>query len=115
VAPVPHERLHRRQLHALRSIFDGLLLGQTRRHDARTQILDFRLRDLDRERPDRRRAGDLSVVAMWVLLSEVMDDCKRERRARNSPPSRPWDWSPGLHPWVLPGLHPWVLRGISDH
>jgi len=27
-----------------------------------------------------------------------MDDCKRERRVGNSPPSRPWDWSPGLHP-----------------
>ena len=52
-APVPHECLHRRQLHALRSIFDRLLLGQTRRDDARTQILDFRLGDLDRERPDR--------------------------------------------------------------
>src|SRR5688500_2229109 len=32
--PVARERLHRRQLHALRGIFDGLLLGPARGREA---------------------------------------------------------------------------------
>ena len=65
-APVAHERLHRRQLDALRRdgisqrmhdrILDRLPLRETGCGDARTQILNVRLGKLDRERPDRRRA-----------------------------------------------------------
>ena len=51
--PVARERLHRRQLHALRGILDALLLGPARGRDARTQVLEVRLGDLDRERADR--------------------------------------------------------------
>ena len=61
-APVAHQRLHRGQLNPLRrdgvsqrmhdGIFDRLALRETSRGDARAQILDLRLRDLDRERPD---------------------------------------------------------------
>ena len=42
-----------RERHALRVILDGLLLGEARRGDARPQVLELRLGDLDRERPDR--------------------------------------------------------------
>ena len=65
-APVAYERLHRRQLHTLRRdgvsqrmhdrIFDRLPLRETGRGDPRSQVLEFRLAKLDRERPDRRRA-----------------------------------------------------------
>ena len=51
--PVASERLHRRELHALRKIFDGLLLGPARGHDARTQVVEIGLGHLDRERADR--------------------------------------------------------------
>src|SRR5215208_5384739 len=52
VVPVARERLHRRQLHALRGILDGLLLGPARRRDARPQVLELRLRDADVEGAD---------------------------------------------------------------
>jgi len=52
--PVACECLDRRELDALRQVVDGLLLGQARRRDARTQRLNFRFRgDRDREWPDR--------------------------------------------------------------
>ena len=50
--PVARDRLDRRQLHALRRVVDALLLGPARGRDARAQILEVPLRDLDRERPD---------------------------------------------------------------
>jgi hypothetical protein len=46
------ERLHRRQPRALRLILDGLLLGPARRRDARAQVLEVRLGEFERERPD---------------------------------------------------------------
>ena len=51
--PIARECLHRRELRALRDICDGLLFGPARGRDARTQVLEFRLGRLDRERPDR--------------------------------------------------------------
>ena len=64
-APVAHECFHRRQFDALRrdgvsqrmhdAIFDRLALRETGCGDARTQVLNFRLGKLDRERPDRGR------------------------------------------------------------
>jgi hypothetical protein len=51
--PVARERLHRRQLHALRHVVDGLAFGPARRRDACAQVFEVRLGDLDRERPDR--------------------------------------------------------------
>ena len=52
VVPVARDRLHRRQLHTLRGILDALLLGPARRGDPRPQVLEVRLGELDRERPD---------------------------------------------------------------
>jgi hypothetical protein len=52
--PVARQLLQHRQLHALRPIADQLLVRPARRRDARTQRLDLRLGNLDRERPDRR-------------------------------------------------------------
>src|SRR3954447_18943926 len=51
--PIARECLHRRELHALRQIVDGLLLGKARRRDAGAQVLEVRLGSLDRERADR--------------------------------------------------------------
>ena len=51
--PVASEVLHERERHALRVVLDGLPLGESRRGDARPQVLEIRLRDLDRERADR--------------------------------------------------------------
>ena len=65
-APVAHERLHRRQLDALRrdgisqrmhgGVLGRLPLREAGCGDAHTQILNIRLGELDRERPDRARA-----------------------------------------------------------
>jgi hypothetical protein len=60
VVPVARERLHRRELHALRGIGDGLLLGPARGRDASAQVLEVRLGNLDGERPDRAGVGRLS-------------------------------------------------------
>ncbi len=51
--PIARERLHGRQLHALRLIRHGLPLRPARGRDPRTQRLEFRHRSLDPERPDR--------------------------------------------------------------
>src|SRR5262249_5343253 len=48
--PVARERLHRRQLHALRPIIDELLRGPARRGDATAQLVDLPLREVDLER-----------------------------------------------------------------
>src|SRR5687767_3127076 len=50
--PIAREVLHERERHALRVILDGLLLGPARGREARTQILELRLGDVDRERLD---------------------------------------------------------------
>ena len=61
--PVAREFLDHRQLHALRMVGDEFLVGPAGGRDARAQRLQFRLGgDRDRERPDRRGAGELSVV-----------------------------------------------------
>ncbi len=51
--PVARERLHHRELWALRDVVDGLLLWEASGDDARTQVVEIRLGGLDRERPDR--------------------------------------------------------------
>ena len=51
--PVARERLHHRELWALRDVVDGLLLWEASGDDARTQVIEIRLGGLDRERPDR--------------------------------------------------------------
>jgi hypothetical protein len=51
--PIARQFPHRLKRHALRLICDGLFLGPARGRDTRPQRLDFRLWDLDGERPDR--------------------------------------------------------------
>src|SRR2546427_7970512 len=55
-APVAREGLHRRELHALRSIFDRLLLWPSRRRDAPAKVLERLVWKLSSERADRGRA-----------------------------------------------------------
>jgi hypothetical protein len=53
--PVARERLHRRQLDALRPIGDQLPRGPARRTEANAQRSQLLLRDLDPKRADTRR------------------------------------------------------------
>ena len=103
--PVAGEVLHDREGHALRVVLDGLLLGEARRGDARPQVLEIRLGDLDRERADRGVArwafgrdshvvllgGDGGVVTGRSLL---VSSARRPRRAR----------------WVAYGVARWGAR-----
>jgi hypothetical protein len=57
VPPIAHEFLNRRQLHALRLIFDGLLLGQARRRDAPAEVVQVLFRNVDAEGADRDAVG----------------------------------------------------------
>jgi hypothetical protein len=91
--PVAGEVLHDREGHALRAVLDGLTLRKTRRGDARPQVLEIRLGNLDRERPDRGVArwafdrgsrvvlldGDGGVVTGRSLLVSFARRPRRER------------------------------------
>ena len=89
--PNTRECLNRRELHALRLISDGLPLGPARGLDARAQLLELRLGDLDRERPDR---GVRRLTGMWVpFLGSVTRRSllpSPRGRARRTPWSPPW-------------------------
>jgi hypothetical protein len=50
--PVARERLQRRQLHALRPIFDQLLAGPARRGDALAEVEEILFRNVDAEGAD---------------------------------------------------------------
>src|SRR5262249_39001202 len=54
--PIPRDFPHGGQLHALRLVWNSLLLGPARGRYPRTQRLEFSLGDLDREWPDFRWA-----------------------------------------------------------
>jgi hypothetical protein len=99
------ERLERRELHALRSVVDGLLFGPARRGDARPQVLEVRLGELDRERADGGAAGfpvdgDSHVV---LLVGTVVGDATQpEGLIRTSHRSK----TPALLTGPLPGPPP---------
>src|ERR1700674_5611848 len=57
-APVGHELLHRRELHALCLVRDGLPFGPPRRRNAPAKVDERLLRNVDAERPDRGIFGD---------------------------------------------------------
>ena len=81
--PVARERLDRRQLHALRMIFDELPVGPACGSDTRTQRLEFLLRgDRDRERPDRcdvrrpfGRARHEGLLGWFLVETELVLSC----------------------------------------
>ena len=50
--PIAREFLDRRELHTLRLICDGLLLGPLRGRDASTEVVQVRLRNVDVEGAD---------------------------------------------------------------
>ena len=60
--PVASQVLHERERHALRVVLDGLLLGEARRGDARAQVLEVRLGNLDLERPNCLAGGGGGLV-----------------------------------------------------
>lgn len=62
--PVLRECLARRERHALRLICDGLLVGPPCGRDALAQRLEFGLRELERERPDRDFGCDRHVGSL---------------------------------------------------
>ena len=51
-APVAHELLQLRELHALRLVGDGLLVGPARRRNAPAKIDELLLRNIDLEGPN---------------------------------------------------------------
>ncbi len=57
IGPVLRERLDRPELHALRGVVHRLLLREARGLEARLQVLDVRLVELDGERTDRGGDG----------------------------------------------------------
>jgi hypothetical protein len=60
--PVTGELLHRRQLHALRLIGDGLPVGPAHRRDALPQVVEVRLRGLEAKGADGGSVGVLDSV-----------------------------------------------------
>ena len=67
--PISGELLNRRQLHALRPIFDKLFGGQARRLDAAAQVGQCLFRNVDLERTDLGCGldschGHLSIVGL---------------------------------------------------
>src|SRR5947209_6960719 len=70
-APVAREFLHRRQLHALRSICDGLLVWPDRRGDAPAQVGDRFFGNVDAEGTDRE-VGRCRFVGLGVHNSSPL-------------------------------------------
>ena len=91
--PIARECLHRRELHALRLVVDGLLLGPARGRDASTQVIEGRLGDLDLERAECSIARclfghDTHVGPPW-LGTWLRDATKLARLGCPSRPGKP--------------------------
>src|SRR5262249_18367377 len=71
------------ELHALRTVADGLLLGPARRRDARAQPLDFLFGHPERERPDcgLARDGHGLLLSAWRMV-ERLEDRRSDRFCR---------------------------------
>ena len=85
--PVAGERLHRRQLHALRSVWDELLGRPARRRDTPAQVVDLLLGNLELERPDIGRGVD--GVAHDDLLSAATGSGRISVKKGSPAPARP--------------------------
>jgi hypothetical protein len=77
--PVARELLHRRQLHALRPIFDELLAGPARRGDALPEVDEILFRNVDAEGSDfdpfpnwTGHSGPLSLDRASIYANEAM-------------------------------------------
>src|SRR6185436_15206050 len=89
-APVLREGLHRRQLHALRLICDGLPFGPARGRDTRTQVLEVRLGDVDRERPELGRDRHVGLLSAWFGDATNMRFVDQPSLLFSSATSQPW-------------------------
>src|ERR671917_373158 len=89
--PVAREVLHERERHALRVVLDGLPLGKARRAEARPQVLEFRVGDLDLEGSDRRLA----------------------RRAAGLHTGMPTGVKAWMRPHATTGRSPWENPGVD--
>src|SRR2546429_2680015 len=93
-APVAHEFLHRRQLHALRSICDGLLVGPASGQHTSAQLDEVFFRNIDAERVDCCRCGFVGLhnksPLCWYMTDVSCDGtCSLNRREMWSSKSRP--------------------------
>ena len=71
--PVARELLHRRELHALRLIRDGLLLGPPRRGDAPAQVGERLFRKVDAEGADCVVCSVLvASIFGWVMVDSFL-------------------------------------------
>src|SRR6185436_9046520 len=57
--PIPRERLNEGELHALRKVCDGFLLGEPRRVDAPAHFVEFRVGGLETKRANRGLVSSL--------------------------------------------------------
>ena len=99
VHPALGERLHDLQLHALRGVADDFGLRPAGLADAAVQVVEVRLRELDRERPDRV----VLVVRLGPRLSrrhDVLLVNRRECGTFRNPVCRECFWAP-----PVPGSH----------
>ena len=98
-APVAHDLLEFRELRALRSVVDGLLVRPPRGGDAPAKIDEVRFRNMDGERADRavfaqlrgrdgRRHGKQTDNACGCRSSEHVAPCRRSRLLRHDSSSR---------------------------
>src|SRR4051812_13096200 len=119
--PIARDRLDRRQLHALRRIVDGLLLGPARGRDTSTHVVEIRLGELDRERPDGGLASSRfdrdSHVWPPRWKAPGRDDTEPDRcvctGARGGPWSAAWALASGAEGERRPTLRaptPWRQR-----
>src|SRR5215207_185469 len=73
--PIARECLHRRELHPLRQVIDGFLVGPACGSDPSTQVLQVRLGSLDLERSQHDVCRDRSLVIRCSHV--VLLDCGR--------------------------------------
>src|SRR3954452_2594403 len=70
--PIARECLHRRELHALRQIIDGFLVGPACGSDASTQVLEVGFGGLDRERSqhcvDSLLRSHVVLPGLWTVI-----------------------------------------------
>jgi hypothetical protein len=107
-APVLHERLELRELHALRAVIDGLGLGPARGADAAAQIVERGLRHLrtersdcvgrrcTRQRPGRGQRGERPGIAQYRTPRHRNYLFSHHRRRASDAPAR----SSCVHGWA---------------
>ena len=105
--PVARERLHRRQLHALRRIGDELLAWPARRVDAPAQVSDLLVRNLDAEGANLGCDFDGLIPVSFRSAQRPGRGPSSEDGSRDTSAPLSGHWVPGERRAVAPGSRPW--------